>query len=382
MTATSAADRRSMLGFRYPIGVAPTLPGVDWRLPENRREAFMRSYLHSLKYAAFPGCVYFMLPALAVKLGWDTEQRYWAAWLNANTQNPVTTYLLMEYGGSVPHDQASVADWQAANWHTLQWDTDRKYFKSERVFRKALAGYAELMDRAGSQSRYWAGIQDWDDAWQRMTALPYMGRLSAWSGLEYMRLLGDQPIPDADTLMLDDASGSRSHRNGLALLAGYDAHLHDAQLNPGYSQPWAPDLVQELGKLGESLLTEAQGRGESQSGSGITPSRLTLESALCTFKSNFKKNRRYPNVYSDMMHERVTWAEARHGQLGVFWDIREEALPAELRLEDVPTDPGVKPLKQNWFRETGELPILGHTWPDMWSGFDQGVKEGRFGIFR
>ena len=381
---------------------------TDWRLPEHRREAFMRSYLHSLRFANFPGAVYFALPHMAEALGWDTEQRYWAAWLNANTQNPVTTLLLME-AGSYPYQWDEVAAYQYQNFHTLAWDTDRRHFKTSRVFSRALHEYREIMDTAGSQSKYWAGVRDWDDAWRRMAALPYMGRLSAWSGLEYMRLLGDQPIPDADTLLLGDASGSRSHRNALALLHGDDHLLHDPQLNPGFTGKWAPDYVAELGKLGADLLSEAKDRTQAKVATSrvpaqaktttaeqsmqhtqakqgtVEPSYLTLESGLCSFKSFFKKNRRYPNVYSDMMHERLRWAEARHGdRFGVLWDARKAALPPYLRLEDTPGDPGLKPVKQNLFRETGEVLLLGHEpeWPDMWSTFDQNVADGKYGTCR
>jgi Alpha-glutamyl/putrescinyl thymine pyrophosphorylase clade 2 len=390
---------------------------TDWRLPVNRREAFMRSYQHSLRFANFPGCVYFALPYMAEALGWDTEQRYWAAWLNANTQNPVTTLLLME-AGSLPRYATQVARYQEQNFRELQWDLDRRHQKTSRVFAQALHGYTQIISGYGSQSAYWRGVQDWDDAWKRMTALPYMGRLSAWSGLEYMRLLGDQPIPDADNLLLEDTAGSRSHRNALALLHGDDHLLHDPQLNPGFSGKWAPDYVAELGQLGADLLAEAKDRTQAK-GSAISkdfaeakrttprvrtqaktttareltqaihatvqPSYLTLESGLCSFKSFFKKNRRYPNVYSDMMFDRLRWAEARHGdRFGVLWAARKEALPSYLRLEDTPADPGLKPVKQNWFRGTGEVPVLGHEpeWADMWSLFDQNVVDGKYGLCR
>jgi hypothetical protein len=360
-------------------GKVPGVTKTDWRLKRNRREAFQRSYTHSLRYRNFPGCVYFALPALAKLLDWDTEQRYLAAWLNANTQNPVTTCLLMQQASDW-RDWEKIVGWQAQHWHELAWDTDRKYFKSARVFRAAMAGYAEIMEHAGSQRAYWAGCTEWDTAWAAMTALPYMGRLSAWSGLEYVRLLTDAPVPNATTLLLEDASGSRSHRNGLVLIAGYDDLVQDAQLNPGYSGKWEPDLVSELERLGESLLAEAYQRNRLDAPAG----RLTLESALCTWKSWHKKNRRYPNVYADMFHDRIRRAESVHGPLDIFWDIRKAALPAHLRLEDTPGDPGLKPAKQNHYRLTGEVPLLGHEpeWPEMWSGFDQNVADGAYGRCR
>src|SRR3546814_20769372 len=63
----------------------------------------------------------------------------------------------------------------------------------------------------------------WDDLWAWVTALPYMGRLSSWSMAEFARILLGEGIPDADTLLLRDASGSKSHRAGLAVVSGQDA---------------------------------------------------------------------------------------------------------------------------------------------------------------
>ena len=89
--------------------------------------------------------------------------------------------------------------------------------------------------------------------------------------------------------------------------------------------------------------------------------RLTLESALCTYKSWHKPNRRYPNVYADMHHDRIRWAESRRWgkeALRVQWDARARALPERLRLEDNPDDPGFSPEKQNQYLATGVPPMM------------------------
>jgi hypothetical protein len=323
--------------------------------------------------------VYFALPFMADRLGWDTEQRYWAAWLNANTQNPVTTLLLMEHGDR-PSRWQDVANWQQKNWATLQWDSDRKYQKGP--FPAACEGYVRKMEQAGGQEAYWAGVRTWAGAWSRMTDLPYMGRLSAWSGLEYFRLLTDAPIPPADTLLLRDVTGSRSHRNGLALLAGYDTMLQDNQLNPDApleARHWNDQFTAHLEDFASHALALARQRNPGHPDVGY----LTLESTLCTWKSWSKKNRRYPGVYADMMHDRIRWAEARHGdRFGVLWDARAATLPSWLRLEVTPGDPGVKPVKQNHYRDTGHTVTMGYVWPELWSEFDDMVAEGKFGKCR
>jgi hypothetical protein len=137
------------------------------------------------------------------------------------------------------------------------------------------------------------------------------------------------------------------------------------------------DLLPELEERAEGLLLAAQARN----GDHPDVSRLTLESALCTFKSWHKPDRRYPNVYADMMYQRIRKAEARFGRsLDALWTIRAETLPPYLRLEDNPGDPGMVAVKQNWFRETGEVHYLHHLFPDMEpSGFERAVEAGEFG---
>ena len=68
--------------------------GMDFRLPEYRREVFLRFYEFHLKYRSHPGGVYYLMPFLSDKEGWNLEERLWFAYINGNTQNPVTSYLI------------------------------------------------------------------------------------------------------------------------------------------------------------------------------------------------------------------------------------------------------------------------------------------------
>jgi len=340
----------------------------DWRLPENRREAFQRFYSLHLRYRTHPGCVYFWLPAIADAYGLDEDQRAWLVWLNGNTENPVTSLLLLEVAPTSRDWEKAVAFWNE-NFTRLEWDTDRRHQKSK--FGEATARWVtEFPHPAQAWER--AGLLGWEDSWAYAFAQPYMGRLSAWSMLEYARILFGTAVPDADTLLLGDKDGSRSHRNSLGLIAGYA----DAVYWPAAAA--TPDMVGELSVLGESLLGEARLRNPTfvqQDGT-----RLTLESALCTWKSWHKLNRRYPNVYADMAYNRLLKAEARWGRrFGVLWDSRTQTLPDYLRLEMVLNDPGLVPLKQNWYLNTGEVPMMSREYPDMANGFDAAVAAGVFG---
>jgi len=110
-------------------------------------------------------------------------------------------------------------------------------------------------------------------------------------------------------------------------------------------------------------------------------SYLTLESALCTYKGWHRRNRRYPNVYNDLLYDRIRHAEERFGdRFGVLWDARRDTLPAHLRLEDCPTDPGCVPAKQNYYLDHGIPPMMHRDWPCFAGGFEQKVTAGEYGI--
>ena len=346
---------------------------IDWRLPEHRRELFQRSYTFSLRHLNFPGMVYSMLPSIAEAFDLDEDGRAWLAWLNGNTQNVVTSWLLLE-AAPTHHDWKKAVDFWNEHFRALEWDTDRRHQKSSfgKATEQWIAGPGRYPALGWAEASMWG----WEEAWKHAISQPYMGRISAWSMLEFAKILLPG-IPDLEDWFLAESS-SRSHRNALSFLYGYD----DAW---GWDREQAelPRLLigyEPLEELAEDLLAEARERNPGDP--NVT--RLSMESALCTFKSWHKPNRRYPNVYADMMYQRIRKAEVRMNRtLDVLWLIRQESLPEYLRLEDMPYDPGLAPVKQNWYRETGEVPLLHHHFINMEkSGFDRKVESQEFGLRR
>ena len=336
----------------------------DWRLPENRPLSFLEFYRFHLEYKAHPGCVYSLLPAIADAYDMDEDQRAWLVWLNGNTQNAVTSLLLLE-AAPRPTDWQRAVDFWNEHFTKLEWDTDRRHQKSK--FGVATEAWAAEHILEPAQGWLDAAAGGWATTWAFANAQPYMGRLSAWSMTEYARILLGHAIPDAGTWMLEDKSGSKSHRNGIATVAGHDAVYWDA------GTPDMLGIVDDLARYADELVAQVD---HPDAG------RLTAESAFCTWKSWHKPNRRYPGVYLDMMYERIRKAEARFGpRFDLLWATRRADLPEYLRLEDNPHDPGLSPVKQNWYRETGEIPILGR-WSDHveLSGFDDKVNQGAFGV--
>lgn len=356
---------------------APTaldLSGADLRQPRWRRETFQRFYTFHLRYGTHPGCVYHLLPGLAREERWTDEQKAWAALLNGHTQNPVTTWLLMRAAPEPSVWPLAEAFWREQRGR-LAWDTDRRYHRT--ALGPALGAMADdglLTDWL----RWWSRPDNWTAMWQQARALPTFGRLSAWSFIEYGWLLGLHPH-DAATFLLHDP-GSASHRLGAAWVAGlntYDPHPSNPQRS---GEPWPDHLTDYLDQFLEELLAEARHRNPGQPHVG----RLTMESALCTYKSWHRPRRRYPNVYADMAHDRVRAAETAWPAVdfGVFWRVRADALPARLRLEANPWDPGCVAVKQDWYRTTGRPPMMDGDWPDLASGWRETAEDGRYAHLR
>lgn len=342
----------------------------DWRLPENRREAFQRFYSFHLEYQSHPGCVYALLPAIAKAYDLDEDQRAWLVWLNGNTQNVVSSLLLLEAAPS-PRDWVKAVDFWNENFKKLEWDTDRRHHKGKF----GVATEEWFLNYGHKPAFDWQakGVMGWDDTWEYANSQPYMGRLSSWSMIEYARILLGPVVPDAGTWMLGDLNGSRSHRNGLALVAGYNSVFWEADAAKMLG------ITDELNRFADHLLEEAGNRNAGNPWYHDV-GRLTMESALCTYKSWHKPNRRYPNVYSDMMYNRIKKAETRFGRtFDLLWDARKEHLPPGLRLERMPSDPGMVPVKQNHYLETGEVIMMEDQYSDMQSSFHENVISGAYG---
>ncbi len=350
--------------------------GMDFRRPEYRREVFLRFYEFHLRYRSHPGCVYYVMPSLRWQMGWDTEEALWFAFLNGCTQHPATS-LILHRRFPRPSDTPAMTAWFEEQFTRLPFDTDRRHQKTD--FSKAATAYAEMTK--GGQKEFWnrAAEGGWDGVWAAATSIPSFGRLAAFSYSEYLRIMGT-PV-ECPTLLLDDRSGSRSHRNGLCKVLGRD-DLDWHASNPGFDGIYPGETLEWLEDEAATLLEEARARTAGKPYAGDV-GYFTLESALCTYKSWHRPNRRYPNVYNDLLYDRLKLVEAKwpDEDFSPLWAARGTSIPPWLRLEDNPHDPGCVPLKQNWYLTTGEVPCMYREWPCFYSSFDRKVESGEFGTW-
>ncbi len=346
--------------------------GVDFRLPEYRREVFLNFYGFHLKYKSHPGAVYYVMPFLAKKHDWDFETRLWFAFINGATQNPLTSWVLFKHFPSLR--SSSIEDmekWHREYWKNLDYDIDRRYQKGH--FIEMYQNYLELLG-GKTQEGYFSDLCDTGDVygnfekvWDTVFNDFFMyGRLSTFSYLEYLKIMGLNI--DCGSLFIYDKSGSKSHRNGLCVVSGrddLDVRKDNQDLPTEIVNGHNKEVMIWLEKEGAVLLSDAKERF-SQEPFFEDVNYFTLESTLCCYKSWHRENRRYPNVYNDMFHDRIKKAETRDWKeidgsdidFKDFWEARRKYLPSELRMEDNPNDPGLVKVKQNWYKKTGEVIMM------------------------
>jgi hypothetical protein len=340
--------------------------GMDFRHPQHRREVWLRFYEFHLKYRAHPGCVYFLFPYFFEKYDMTEEQRLWLCFINGNTQHPPSTWTIFKRFPDFAWLNVTKLDtWFNANFTKLGWDTDRRHHKSQ--FMASVRCYKALCGK--SQSRYFSDViadaaneeAAFRNVWTAVREKFWsFGRLSTFSYLEYLRIAG-MPL-DCDDLLLEDMSGSKSHRNGLAKVLGRDDL--DWRRDGEFHGTYAPGQVDWLKSEAAQLRKEARARFKDRDFIRDV-GYFTMESTFCTYKSWHRKNRRYPGVYADMLHRRLQLAERAMPaeDYSDFWDARRKCLPAHLRLEDTPGDSGMCPEKSNHYRNTGQVIMMDHDWP-------------------
>ena len=340
--------------------------GMDFRKPEYRREVFLKLYEFHSKYKSHPGGVYFAFPYINKKYNLDTEQKLWLGFINGCSQNIVSSWLIFQ---KFPELKNINFD-ELNNWWNKEhvnykvgsgWDLDRRYFKIGATgFPNCIKSYYEQVKKFGSQENMFAEIfntndehKNYEKGWEyvRKNFLSF-GRLSAFSYLEFLRIQGMKL--NCNNLYLDDISGSRSHRNGICIVLGRD----DLDWKKNNKVQYSSEMIVWLDEECRLLLDEAKERIKSDD-----VNLFTLESTLCNYKSWHRPDRRYPNVYMDMMYERIKYAEkVQNIDLDMFWNMRKETLPKELRIEDNCKDLGLNSIKQNHYLNTGEVIMMDKEW--------------------
>lgn len=300
---------------------------MDYRLKENRREAFIRWYAWSLQYNDCDPAVW-CTNYLNKRYEHNDEQRLWLAWLYGNTYHLPTAWVLLN---EFPDFELATVDrmeqWNTVNYKRLRYQTDTKWNKGHLP--SMFASYQKFIgnktQREVLESYYGSTEEEnFDNLWKSVKSnLHKFGRYSTWFYLQHLKHTANIRI-NPTSLMLDDYDGSRSHRNGL-LFATAQEHDVDRKLTSGE--------YANLESQAYGILSETQARFPELSSS---IDYFTMETCLCSFKKIFReKHGRYLGYYLDRQAEEIIKAES-DGWYGIDWDVlwqsREETI--DLRLDN------------------------------------------------
>lgn len=354
--------------------------GMDFRDPQVRKEVFMRLFEFHTGYGIQPGLVYLYLPEIAKHEGWTIEQKLWAAFLEGICENPCTVWAIMQFFPELPRtdqERWSFEEWHIEHWRLLDYDRDTRYNKGHAC--EQLNSYVQNLDGLSQEDFFKGKLFDSDpkiwfnNIWAAVNKFYKFGRLTSWSYIEFIKILTGWNF-EYSSLMMNDLEGSKSHRNGVLRVMGRDDLEWWKGNNNGITRHNF-DICYCTELYGWKLLAELKERFKDKPWNKDIGFQ-TLESTLCTFKNCFH-GERYPNVYTDMSYDRIKKAETLWEKsifsldFSIFWDIRKKKLPKELLLEYNPNDPGLKPSKQNYFKETGHLPMLSILDPVFKCGWDK-----------
>jgi hypothetical protein len=311
-------------------------------------ELFIRWYAWSLKYNDCDPAVW-MTNYLHKRYEHNDEERLWFAWLYGNTyQLPTAWVLKNEFPDYELATVSRITWWNSENYKRLRYQVDTKWnkgrlpamFESYQKFigkktqREALETYYGDNERITFEN-LWNGIKN---------NLYKFGRYSTWFYLQHLRHTANVNIQPT-SLMLDDFSGSRSHRNGLHYALG-EVDRVDRKLTANeYSdlEFQASEIIVEMKDRFPELKDQID--------------FFTMETCLCSFKKIFRAHHgRYLGYYLDRQSEEIEQAEG-DGWAGIQWNVLWQARNETLELT-LAQRQNIKPEKFTSFLDSGRIEKL------------------------
>ena len=285
---------------------------MDYRLKENRREAFIRWYAWSLQYNDCDPAVW-ATNYLNTRYEHNDEQKLWLAWLYGNTYQLPTAWVLMN---EFPDYELATVDritkWNAVNYKRLRYQTDTKWNKGHlpSMFESYQKFIGKGSQREKLESFYGDNeAQNFDALWGVLKGnLHKFGRYSTWFYLQHLKHTAGVLI-EPTSLMLDDFDGSRSHRNGLLLAIGQDNDMDRRLTGSEYQslESHSASIISEMKSRFPDLISQID--------------YFTMETCLCSFKKIFReKHGRYLSYYLDRQAEEVLKAEGDEWN-GIDWEV-------------------------------------------------------------
>ena len=322
---------------------------MDYRERQNRLEAFKRWYAWSLKYNDCDPAIW-MANYVNKRYEHNDEQRLWFAWLYGNTYYLPTSWVLMN---EFPDFELATFDrmdaWNTENYKRLRYQTDTKWSKGHLA--DMFASYEKFVGRERTQRQaleFYYGDneeQNFDNLWTALKdGLYKFGRYSTWFYMQQLKHTADVPM-EPTSLMFNDYSGSRSHRNGWLYALGQEDKVNTKLTAAEY---------EDLEAKGRELISEMRSEYPELA---KDINYFSMETCLCSFKKLFRTSHgRYLGYYLDRQAEEILRVE-QDGWHGIEWEVLWQARNETLDLT-LSNKTGIIKEKYASFLNTGKLDRL------------------------
>ena len=290
---------------------------MDYRLKENRKEAFLYWCYWSIKYKDCDPALW-LLNYLFDRYEHNIEQKYWIAWIYGTTYHLPTAWIIWnEFPDFELVDLDRLKDWNNKNYKRLRYQTDTKYNKG--FLPQQFESYRNFINNKTQREVFNSFKSNYTLLNNTIIKHLYkFGRYSTWFYMQTLKdCVGLNVIPN--DLKLLDKSGSKSHRNGLCFALGKDEWV-----NKNLSK----DCIYYLEYQAKVLQSQLKNKYKTDI------DLYQMETCLCSFKKIFRKSRgRYLGYYLDRQATEIKKVE-QDDWVGidwqVFWDARNETLKNKL----------------------------------------------------
>lgn len=309
---------------------------MDYRLKENRIQAFIQWYAWSLKYGDCDPPIW-LLNYLFKRYEHNVEQKLWISWIYGTTYHLPTAWVIWnEFPDFELVGLNRLKQWNNENYKRLRYQTDTKYNKG--FLPQQFESYKEWIGNK-TQVEKFEKLKTFDNVWNSVIKNLYkFGRYSTWFYMQTLNeCVGLDLVPK--NLKLDDYSGSKSHRNGLCYALGLDDWV-----NKKLIKTETEHLETKSKQIENTMRTQYKLQGNP----------YKMETALCSFKKIFRKKQgRYLGYYLDRQAEEIAKVQLddwKGIEWDVFWQARTETLHPDLF-----SSIKIKPQLYSQFLETGSF---------------------------
>lgn len=321
---------------------------MDYRERQNRREAFKRWYAWSLQYKDCDPAIW-LANYINERYEHNDEQRLWFSWLYGNTYYLPTSWVLMN---EFPDFELATFDrmdaWNTENYKRLRYQTDTKWSKGHLA--DMYASYEKFIGKGTQREKLESYFgdneeQNFDNLWVALKdGLYKFGRYSTWFYMQQLKHTADIPM-ESTSLMLNDYSGSRSHRNGWLYALGEEDKVNTRLTDKEYTR-----LEDNARYLLLEMKTEYPHLADQLD-------YFSMETCLCSFKKLFRTHHgRYLGYYLDRQAEEIMKVE-QDGWSGIEWEVLWQARDETLDLT-LSNKTGINKSKFDSFLKTGQLDRL------------------------